>query len=88
MGLAKSVSCAKTGGAILTIYMSYDVFLRKELIAFSGPDDCICVKILVTLITARRNARIASAVLATGIPSVCLSVCPSLTRRYCQNNDT
>ena len=38
-----------------------------------------------------RNARIASAVLATAIPSVrqsvrlsvCLSVCPSITRRYC-----
>ena len=34
-----------------------------------------------------RNARIASAVLATAIPSVCLtvcpSVCPSVTRRYC-----
>jgi len=37
----------------------------------------------------RRNARIASAVLATAIPSVCLSLCPSvhpsvrLSRRYC-----
>jgi len=34
-----------------------------------------------------RNARIASAVLATAIPSfrpsVRLSVCPSVTRRYC-----
>jgi len=34
-----------------------------------------------------RNARIASAVLATAIPSVHLSVCPSVclsvTRRYC-----
>ena len=34
-----------------------------------------------------RNARIASAVLATAIPSVCpsvcLSVCLSVTRRYC-----
>jgi len=29
-------------------------------------------------ITARRNARIASAVLATAIPSVCLSVRPSV----------
>ena len=37
--------------------------------------------------TARRNACIAIAVLATAIPSVCpsvrLSVCPSVTRRYC-----
>jgi len=31
------------------------------------------------LFTARRNARIASAALATAIPSVC----PSATRRYC-----
>ena len=30
-----------------------------------------------------RNARIASAVLATAIPSVRLSVCLSVTRRYC-----
>jgi len=32
-----------------------------------------------TIFTARRNARIASAVLATAIPSVR----PSVTRRYC-----
>jgi len=31
-----------------------------------------------SIFTARRNARIASAVLATAIPSVCLSVRPSL----------
>jgi len=31
----------------------------------------------------RRNARVASAVLAIAFPSVCLSVCPSVTRRYC-----
>jgi len=31
----------------------------------------------------RRNARIASAVLATAIPSVCPSVCLSVTRWYC-----
>ena len=41
----------------------------------------------VSIITARRNARIASAVLATAIPSVCLSVRLSVrqsaTRRYC-----
>ena len=40
-----------------------------------------------TFFTARRNARIASAVLATAIPSVSLSVRPSVrlsvTRRYC-----
>jgi len=30
-----------------------------------------------------RNARIASAVLATAIPSVSPSVCLSVTRRYC-----
>jgi len=37
----------------------------------------------VTVFTARRNAGTASAVLATAIPSVCLSVRPSVTRRYC-----
>jgi len=36
-----------------------------------------------TVFIARRNARIASAVLATTIPSVCSSVRPSVTRRYC-----
>ena len=30
----------KTGGRILTIYRSFDVFLRKEL-PFGGRDDCI-----------------------------------------------
>ena len=48
------------------------------------------------IITARRNARIASAVLATATPSVCpsfrpsvcLSVCLSVTRRYCVNKTT
>ena len=40
--------------------------------------------------TARRNARISSAVLATAIPSVCLSVCPSVchTPVLCQNDGT
>ena len=37
----------------------------------------------LSLFTARRNACIASAVLAIAIPTVCLSVCPSVTRRYC-----
>jgi len=35
------------------------------------------------IFTARRNARIASAVLAIAIPSVRLSVCLSDIRRYC-----
>ena len=35
------------------------------------------------LFTARRNARIASAVLAIAIPSVCPPVGLSVTRRYC-----
>ena len=38
------------------------------------------------LFTARRNARIASAVLATAIPSVCLSV--RHTPLLCQNDGT
>ena len=46
------------------------------------------------IFTARRNARIASAVLATAIPSVCLSVGPSVrlsvrhTPVLCQNGGT
>ena len=35
------------------------------------------------IFTARRNARIASAVLAMAIPSIHLFVRPSVTRRYC-----
>jgi len=40
---------------------------------------------LCVVFTARRNARIASAVLATAIPSVCLSVCHNV---LCQNDGT
>jgi len=36
----------KTGGPILTLYMSYDVFLCKEL-PFRDCDDNICVQILL-----------------------------------------
>ena len=35
------------------------------------------------IFTARRNFRIASVVPAIAIPSVCVSVCLSVTRRYC-----
>jgi len=38
--------------------------------------------LIFPVLTTRRNARIASAVLAIAIPSVCLSVCPSVTSRY------
>jgi len=37
------------GGPMLTICLSYDVLLRREL-AFVGRDDCTCAKFLVTLI--------------------------------------
>ena len=40
-------------------------------------------KTICTRFYKSRNARIASAVLATAIPSVRLSVCLSVTRRYC-----
>ena len=33
--------------------------------------------------TVCHNARIASTVLAMAFPSVCLSILPSVTRRYC-----
>jgi len=39
------------------------------------------------MFTARRIES-AIGLLATAIPSVCLSVCPSVTRRYCQNDGT
>jgi len=38
------VKCIKMGGTILTVCMSYDAFLRKEL-PFGGRDVCICLKI-------------------------------------------
>jgi len=43
------VSGAKNGGPILTVYMSYDVFLHKELL-FGSCDDWICFKILSGII--------------------------------------
>jgi len=39
----KGMSCAKTGGPVLTIYTSYDVFFRKEL-PFGDRDDSTSVK--------------------------------------------
>ena len=36
-----------------------------------------CSSVLLTIFTTRRNARIASVVLAIAIPSICLSVCLS-----------
>jgi len=59
----------KTGGPISTIYISYDVFLRKEL-PFWGCDDCTCVKILVALIS-ERELTFTFAICCR--PSVCLS---------------
>ena len=43
-GLGKRVSCAKTGGPILKIYTSYDVFFCSRS-CFWGRDGCVCVKI-------------------------------------------
>ena len=49
-----------------------------------------CAKRLPSTFYSARNARIASAVLATAIPSVCLSVCLSVrhTPVLCQNDGT
>jgi len=44
---------------------------------------CIFLELFLLVFTACRNACIASAVLATAFPSVCLSVRLSVTRRYC-----
>jgi len=35
-GLGKRVSCGKSGGPLLTIYTSCDVFLHKEVPYFAG----------------------------------------------------
>ena len=45
-----------TGGLDLTIYTSYDVFLRKQL-PFGSRDDCTCVEIVngVIFMTALCN---------------------------------
>jgi len=48
-GCGKRVSCAKTDGPILTMYTSYEVFLRKQLslgVAIIAP----MLKFLVALI--------------------------------------
>ena len=61
---------------------------------FAVTGKCAFVLPVCSMFTARRNARIASAVLATAIPSVCqsvrLSVCPSVchTQILCQNDST
>jgi len=34
-----------SGGPILTIYTSYDMFLRNEM-PFEGRDNCTCIKII------------------------------------------
>jgi len=60
-------------------------FARPE-VASSGPDTATPITPSVVFFTARRNARIASAVLATAIPSVCPSVCH--TPVLCQNDCT
>jgi len=56
----------------------------RHLYSVGRPSRWASANILV--FTARRNARIASAVLATAIPSVCPSVCHTLV--LCQNDGT
>jgi len=58
-------------------------YFFAALTGFSNAEGC-------DVITARRNARIASAVLATAIPSICPSVRPSVCHKrvLCQNNCT
>ena len=58
---------------------SPDIFLDMQWKTL----DYLCGSDHYPIFTACGNARIASTVLATAIPSVRLSVCPSLTRRYC-----
>ena len=56
------------------------LFLLKGLVAFLESTSLLT---FVQNFYSARNARIASAVLATAIPSVRLSIRPSFTRQYC-----
>ena len=65
--------------------------IRLQYIITQCYEHLLTAILLVLCFYSARNARIASAVLATAIASVrpsvclsvCLSVCPSVTRRYC-----
>ena len=46
----------------------------RSLLSTIAPLPCLCLKTFFIIFTARRNARIASALLAIAIPSVCLSI--------------
>ena len=68
--------------SVLTLIIVHLMQFRSLLLhvgSFTGNEG----ERLQPVFTARRNARIASAVLATVIPSVCPSVRLSVTRRYC-----
>jgi len=72
--------------AVLTMALSR----RLSLTSPSSIEPAGRIGALGAVFTARRNARIASAVLAIAIPSVCLSVRPSVrhTPVLCQNDGT
>ena len=76
------VSKAKAAKLVRTLI---DLFLDME--AGSGKEVSTYLtataQYTCTSFYSARNARIASAVLAMAIPSVCPSVRPSVTRRYC-----
>ena len=80
--------CSSSASTLLVKLYMYTVFHKNVAV---GPTFVIItLEKLVWFCTARRNVRIANAVLATAIPSVrpsvrlsaCLPVCPSVTRRY------
>ena len=66
----------KTGGPILTICVSYDMFLCKKL-PFRGRGDCTCIKIFngINFYRAMHFSAKRSTGIAVEILSVCLSVC-------------
>jgi len=66
------------------VFADYIVTARSEL------HKVLFLALSVTFFYSARNARIASAVLATAIPSVCPSVRPSVrhTPVLCQNDGT
>jgi len=82
----------------LKMYLEMEIIVVSTRVAmnFAKPTvqffELLCYS-LFFVFTARRNARIARAVLATAIPSVCTSVRPSVClshagRLLCQNDYT
>jgi len=78
-GQTDGIAIASTALAMLALRRAVKIAKHAHLFSHMSKDN---TQPLIHF-TARRNARIASAVLAAAIPSVCPSVRLSVTRRYC-----